>query len=206
MSKTPSKIADTARMDVIAECDAFITALESGTWKGEAMKAIRDRIAALLKSYGTAWDESANLIRSQSKEIADLRAHSGRKPAPTTGGATTFSGLSFVKRSRKPGQSSNWHLPMPTESIVEESRKCPDGGTLDRDTALYGIGCRQGQRAADEWLDYVALRGDDYIGGGTLQHIALAMLDADRRSTDGNVRGQIVGFMTAVEAALEVSQ
>ncbi len=79
-SAAPSKLQTLrapATVDVLTQCDLFISSLESGTWKGADMQAIRDRIDEMLASYEENAEETAELIRDQSREIADLRARKG---------------------------------------------------------------------------------------------------------------------------------
>ncbi|MBA8886171.1 hypothetical protein FHW12_000362 [Dokdonella fugitiva] len=112
-----------------------------------------------------------------------------------------FLSLSFitrVKRGKRP--ASTWNIPAPSESYIEAQRICPDGDKLERDDALYNIGCQQGAAAAHEYL--TAMRRSSPIDdcGGWLQRIALEMFAAERTPL---LRGQIVGFFTEIEATME---
>lgn len=116
-----------------------------------------------------------------------------------TASRPTFSSLSFIRRGRKADKLSNWHMPPPPDNYVEARRVQSDGSLIDRDCALYGIGCQQGKDAAREWVNYVQRREMDC--GGTLQFIVFGMRDD---APDGALlRGQIVGFFTTIESLLE---
>lgn len=127
-------------------------------------------------------------------DLNRLEAHTMTRPSATRRPESGFLALSFVRRSKR--HTSNWHLPAPPSTYVEAQRVNSDGSRNSRDTALYGIGCTQGSAAAREYLSALrACHGDTC--GGWLQHFVLAMLDAPR---DNLLRGQIVGFFTALEA------
>lgn len=68
-------------------------------------------------------------------------------------------------------------------------------------TGGYQGGCEAGKYAAIAYLKY--LRTQEDYGGGTLQHIVLAMLDqAARRDDDHSFKGQVVGFFSTLNEAL----
>lgn len=112
-----------------------------------------------------------------------------------------FHRLSFVnhpKRGKANNRASFWHLPPPPDNYVEAQRVNSDGSVNDVGTALYGIGCKQGQSAAIEFLDMV--HDHPEVGPGRLQYIVLGMLEADRGD---HLRGQVVGFFSTLEAHLK---
>lgn len=103
--------------------------------------------------------------------------------------ASSFHSLSFVRRGRK---VSNWYLPLPLGAD-------PGVGAHDRDLAIYGIGCRQGEAAAREYLAMTRSSSHPSTVGGRLPSIVLGMLDAERGD---HLRGQLVGFFFTLESAL----
>lgn len=129
---------------------------------------------------------------------------STKTPVTPAASRPTFFGLSFVQRHKR-GQAYtpalNWHLPPPPANYVKAQCVNPDGSVNSIDTAFYGIGCRQGELAALEFVRYVRQRAfDEHLGMGRLQSIVLGMLANEHNN---HLRGQIVGFFSTLEVHLE---
>jgi len=112
-----------------------------------------------------------------------------------------FRHLNFVRSGKRGEIESHWSPRLPHEKYLDAACVLRNGGTLDRDTSDYFVGREIGIQAARNYLNYRAEHGFD-SRSSWLQFIVRDMIPGGR-DVDGMLQGEIAGFLSAIDTALE---